>query len=133
LEITSTYDASLDFLLDQRRQPHTTSSPSGQRALRFVTRSAPSQYLVRLCGHELVQPGIAGEAVLKGDNIPRATDEAAACRDVGDVAELGFGNVQQGGQLIPVGFGLIQKDEEFRIGQHETSSVGTKQFLHVLR
>ena len=86
-------------------------------------------HLVRLGGHELVQPGAAGEAVFEGDNVPRAADEAAARRDVGDIAELGFGNVQKGGEFVPVGFGLIQKDEEFRIGQHETGGVGAKQFV----
>ncbi len=81
----------------------------------------------------MVQPGVSWEAVLEGDDIPGAADEAAARSHVGYVAKLGFGNIQQGCEFVPVGFGLVQKDEKFRIGQHETGGVGAEQFLHVLR
>ena len=36
-------------------------------------------------------------------------------------------------QLIPVGGGLIQEDEELRVCQHQAGGIGTEQFLHVLR
>lgn len=90
-------------------------------------------HLVWLGGHELVQPGVAGEAVLEGDDASGTADQAAARRHVGDVAELGVGNMQKAGQLLPVGGGLIEQDEEFRVGQHQPGGIGTKQLFDVLR
>ena len=55
----------------------------------------PSQGFIRLGGHQLVQAGVAGEAVLEGDDVPGAADEAAARRHIGDVPQLGVGDVQR--------------------------------------
>ena len=70
----------------------------------------PSQGLVRLGGHQLVQPGAAGEAVFEGNNVPGAADEAAARRHVGDVGELSVRDMKRVCQLVPVGGGLVEKD-----------------------
>ena len=45
----------------------------------------PSQGFIRFGGHQLVQAGVAGKAVLEGDDVPGAADEAAARRHIGDV------------------------------------------------
>ena len=58
----------------------------------------------------MVQPGVSWEAVLEGDDIPGAADEAAARRHIGDVAKLVFGNMQKPCQFIPVSGGLVQED-----------------------
>ena len=42
----------------------------------------PSQGFIRLGGHQLVQAGVAGEAVLEGDDVPGAADEAASRRHI---------------------------------------------------
>ena len=47
----------------------------------------PSQGFIRLGGHQLVQAGVAGEAVLEGDDVPGAADEAASRRHIGDVLQ----------------------------------------------
>ena len=78
--------------------------------VRFHLWLHPSQSLVRLGGHQLVQACAAGEAVFKGHNIPGAANQAAASRHIGDVAKLVFGNVQKPCQFIPVGGGLVEKD-----------------------
>ena len=41
--------------------------------------------------------------------------------------------MQKPGQLVPIGGGLIQENEEFAVGQHETGSIGTEKLLDVLR
>ena len=92
----------------------------------------PSQGFIRLGGHQLVQAGVAGEAVLEGDDVPGAADEAAARRHIGDVPQLGVGDVQEARQLVTVCGGLIQQDEEFAVRQHQPGGVGAEQFLHVL-
>ena len=93
----------------------------------------PPQCFVRLGGHQLVQTGIAGEAVFKRYNVASTADETAASRHIGDVTELVFGNMQKPGQFIPIGGGLVQKNEEFAVGQHETGGIGTEELLDVLR
>lgn len=93
----------------------------------------PSQGFIRLGGHQLVQAGVAGEAVLEGDDVPGAADKAAARRHIGDVPQLGVGDVQEARQLVPVGGGLVQEDQKLRVGQHKAGGVGAEQFLHILR
>ena len=89
----------------------------------------PPQSFVRLGGHQLVQTGIAGEAVFKRYNVAGAADQSAACRHIGDVPQLGVGDVQEARQLVTVCGGLIQQDEEFAIRQHEAGGIGTEQFV----
>lgn len=92
----------------------------------------PPQGFVRLGGHQLVQTGIAGEAVFEWYNVPGTADQSAACRHIGDVAELSVRDVEQLRQFVPVGGGLVQKKQKLRVCQHEPSGVGTEQLLHVL-
>ena len=86
----------------------------------------PSQGFIRLGGHQLVQAGVAGKAVLEGDDVPSAADEAASRRHIGDVPQLGVGDVQEARQLVTVCGGLIQQNEEFAVRQHETGGIGTE-------
>ena len=89
----------------------------------------PSQGFIRLGGHQLVQAGVAGKAVFKRYNVPGAADEAAARRHIGDVPQLGVGDVQEARQLVTVCGGLIQQDEELAVRQHEAGGIGTEQFV----
>ena len=91
-----------------------------------------SQHFVRLGGHQLVQTGIAGEAVFEWYNIPGTADQSAACRHIGDVAELSVRDVEQLRQFVPVGGGLVQKKQKLRVCQHQAGGIGTEQLLHVL-
>ena len=50
---------------------------------------------------------ILREAVHKGHDGAAALDEAPSSVHVGDVGELIFRDVQQAGQLYPVGVGLV--------------------------
>ena len=93
----------------------------------------PSHRFIRLGGHQLIQTGASGETVFKWDNVSGTADETAASRHIGDVGELGVGNMKKPSQLIPVGGRLIQEDEELRVCQHEAGGIGTKQLFHVLR
>ena len=72
----------------------------------------PSQGFIRLGGHQLVQAGVAGEAVLEGNDVPGTADESAARRHIGDVPQLGVGDVQEARQLVTVCGGLIQPVSE---------------------
>ena len=54
----------------------------------------PPQGFVRLGGHQLVQTGIAGEAVFKRYNVASTADETAASRYIGDVAKLGVRDME---------------------------------------
>lgn len=93
---------------------------------------ASPQRLVGLGGHQLVELGVAGERVLERHDVPGTADEAAPRRHIGDVPQLGIGDVQQLRQLVPVGGGLVQEDEELRVCQHQPCGVRLEQFLHVL-
>lgn len=75
---------------------------------------------------------MAGKRVLERHDVPGAADEATPCRHIGDVPQLGVGDVQQLRQLVPVGGGLVQEDEELRVRQHQPCGVRLEQFLHVL-
>lgn len=88
---------------------------------------------VGLGRHEAVQLRIPGETVGKGYQIPGAADQAAARRHVGDVPQLGVRDVQQFGQLLPVGGALVEHDQKFRVGQHQAGRIGAQQFVYILR
>ena len=92
----------------------------------------PPQGFVRLGGHQLVQTGIVGEAVFEWYNVPGTADQSAACRHIGDVAELSVRDVEQLRQFVPVGGGLVQKKQKLRVCQHQAGGIGTEQLLHVL-
>ena len=71
------------------------------------------QCLIRRCGHQPVELGVPGEAVLKGHNV----DGAAACRHIGNIAQLGVRDIQKLYQLVPAGGGLVQYNQELRVCQ----------------
>ena len=86
----------------------------------------------RLGCHQPVKLSVPGEAVLEGHNVPGTADEAAACRHIGDVGKLGVGDIQELGQLVPVGGGLVEHNQKLRVCQHEPGGVGPEQLLDVL-
>ena len=94
--------------------------------------SHSSDCFVRLGRHELVQLGVPGEAVFKGDDVAGTADQPAACSHIGDIAKLGIRDVQQVRQFLPVGGRLIQQDEELRVCQHKAGGIGTQDLIHVL-
>lgn len=99
----------------------------------FASYISSFQLLVGLGGHQAVELRIPGEAVGKGHQISCAANKAAARRHIGDVSQLGVRYVQQLGQLLPVSGALVEHDQELGVGQHQTSGVGTQQFIHILR
>ena len=99
----------------------------------FVSFISSFQLFIGLGGHQAVELRIPGEAVGKGHQISCAADQAAARRHVGDVSQLGVRDVQQLGQLLPVGGALVEHDQKLRVGKHQAGRVGTQQFIHILR
>lgn len=93
----------------------------------------PLSLFVRLGCHQAVQLGALRETVRKRHDIPRAANQPAACGDVGDVAKLVVGDVQQLCQFRAVGGALVQHHEKLRVCQHQAGGVGAQQFVHVLR
>lgn len=83
----------------------------------------------RLGGHQPVELGVPGKAVLEGHNVPGTADKAAACRHVGDIGKLGVGNVQEFCQFVPVGGGLVEHNQKLRVCQHEPGGVGLEQLV----
>ncbi len=98
----------------------------------FASYTSSFQLFFRLGGHQAVELRILGEVVGKGHQISCAADQAAASRHVGDVPQLGVRDVQQFGQLFPVGGALVKHDQEFRVGQHQAGGIRAQQFIHVL-
>lgn len=88
---------------------------------------------VRLGGHQAVQLRILGEVVGEGNQISCAADQSATSRHIGDVPQLGVRDVQQFGQLLPVGGALVEHDQEFRVSQHQAGRIGAQQFVYILR
>ena len=74
-----------------------------------------------------------GKLFYKRYNVASTADETAASRHIGDVAELGVRDMEQIRQFIPIGGGLVQKEQELRVCQHQAGSIGTEQLLDVLR
>ena len=89
-------------------------------------------HFIRLGRHQAVELSIFREAIGERHDIARAPNQPAACGDVGDVAQLVIGNVQQLRQFLAVGCALVQHNQKLRVCQHEPSGVGPEQFLHVL-
>ena len=76
---------------------------------------------------------MSGKRICKRHDIARAPNQTTACGDVGDVAKLVVGNVQQLRQFRAVGGALVQHHEKLRICQHQAGGVGAQQFVHILR
>ena len=88
---------------------------------------------IRLGRHEIVQLGVPGEAVFKGDDVSGTANQATACGHIGDVPHLCFRDVQKPCQFLSIGGRLIQQDEELRVRQHKAGGIRTQNFIHVLR
>ena len=76
---------------------------------------------------------MSGKRICKRHDISRAANQPAACGDIGDIAQLVVGNVQQLRQFRAVGGALVQHHEKLRVCQHQAGGVGAQQFVHILR
>ena len=83
--------------------------------------------------HELIQLGVPGEAVFEGDDIAGAANQPATCGHIGDVPELGVGNMQQLRQFRAIRRTLVEHHQKFRVCQHHARGFRMQQFLYVLR
>ena len=88
-------------------------TPKAALCCDIFSLNMPLQCLIRRCGHQPVELGVPGEAVLKGHNV----DGAAACRHIGNIAQLGVRDIQKLYQLVPAGGGLVQYNQELRVCQ----------------
>ena len=105
-----------------------------QAALCFYLSAASSvQHLTGAGAHQTIEVGILRERVGERHKLPATADQAAAGGDIGDVAELGIRNMQQLGQFLPVGGGLVEQDQELAVCQHQPRRIGAQQLVHVLR
>ena len=99
----------------------------------FLYCMALLPFLRRVGRHQFIELCILREGIGEWNNIARAPNQPAACRDIGDVAKLVIGDVQQLGQLLAVGGALVQHDQKFRVGQHQAGGVRAQQLVHILR
>ena len=83
--------------------------------------------------HQFIELCILGKGIGEWNNVARAANQPAACGDIGDVAKLVVGDVQQFRQFRAVGGALVQHHQKLRIGQHQSGSVRAQQFVHILR
>ena len=90
-------------------------------------------FLRRVGRHQFIELCILREGIGEWNNIARAPNQPAACRDIGDVAKLVVGDVQQLRQFRAVGGALVQHHEKLRVCQHQAGSIGAQQFVHILR
>ena len=90
-------------------------------------------HFIRLGRHQAVELSIFREAIGERHDVARAANQPAACGDVGDVAKLVVGDVQQLRQFRAVGGALVQHHQKFRVGQHQAGGVGAQQLIHILR
>ena len=90
-------------------------------------------FLGRVGRHQFIELCILREGIGEWNNVARAANQPAACGDVGDVAKLVVGDVQQLCQFRAVGGALVQHHQKFRICQHQAGGVGAQQFVHILR
>ena len=90
-------------------------------------------FLRRVGRHQFIELCILREGIGEWNNIARAPNQPATCRDVGDIAKLIVGDVQQLRQFRAVCGALVQHHQKFRVGQHQAGGVGAQQFVHILR
>ena len=83
-------------------------------------------------GHQLIELGFLGEAVLERNQSAAVFDQTAAGIGVGDIAHLVMRDFQQRGQQIPVLIGLAQHDDELRVGDHDTGFGRMQQIGYIL-
>ena len=90
-------------------------------------------FLGRVGRHQFIELCILREGIGEWNDVARAANQPAACGDVGDVAQLVVGDVQQLRQFRAVGGALVQHYQKFRVCQHQAGGVGAQQFVHILR
>ena len=90
-------------------------------------------FLGRVGRHQFIELCILREGIGEWNNVARAPNQPAACGNIGDVAKLVVGNVQQLRQFRAVGGALVQHHEKFRVCQHQAGGVRAQQFVHILR
>ena len=90
-------------------------------------------FLRRVGRHQFIELCILREGIGEWNNVARAPNQPAACGDVGHIAQLVVGDVQQLRQFRAVGGALVQHHEKLRVGQHQAGGVGAQQFVHILR
>ena len=90
-------------------------------------------FLRRVGRHQFIELCILGKRICERHDIARAPNQPAACGDVGHVAQLVVGDVQQLRQFRAVGGALVQHHEKLRVCQHQAGGVGAQQFVHILR
>ena len=91
----------------------------------------PSQGLVRLGGHELIQTGAAGEAVFKGHNIPGAANQPQPAATL-VMYESWFSEMCRSPPVRPGRWRIGSRGLKIPSLQHEAGGVGTEELLHVL-
>ena len=89
--------------------------------------------LGRVGRHQFIELCILGKRICERHNIPRAANQSAACGDVGDVAKLVVGDVQQLRQFRAACGALVQHYQKLRVCQHQAGGVGAQQLIHILR
>ena len=90
-------------------------------------------FLGRVGRHQFIELCILREGIGEWNNVARAANQPAACRDVGHIAQLVVGNVQQLRQFRAVCGALVQHYQKLRVGQHQAGGVGAQQLIHILR
>ena len=90
-------------------------------------------FLGRVGRHQFIELCVLREGICERHDVARTANQPAACGDVGDVAQLVVGDVQQLRQFLAVGGALVQHDQKLRVGQHQAGGVGAQQFVHILR
>ena len=90
-------------------------------------------HFIRLGRHQAIEFSIFRKTVGERHDIARAANQPAARGNIGDVAKLVVGDVQQLRQFRAVSGALVQHHEKLRVCQHQAGGVGAQQFVHILR
>ena len=90
-------------------------------------------FLGRVGRHQFIELCILREGIGEWNNVACAANQPAACGDIGDVAKLVVGDIQQLRQFCAVGCALVQHHQKLRVGQYQAGGVGAQQFVHILR
>ena len=69
-------------------------------------------FLGRVGRHQFIEPCILRKGIGEWNNVARAPNQPAACRDIGDVAKLVIRDIQQLRQFLAVGSALVQHHEK---------------------
>ena len=68
----------------------------------------------------------------EGNNGASHLDKSVTGVYIGNVGKLEVGNVQEPGKLHAVGAGLVEHDDEFRVGQHGAGRMALQKVVHIL-